>query len=132
MEVTSHPLATADLQIREPRNPLPPATTTFFLTVEAIIEKCFNDRNLCSDPTWKGKMSHLKALDEAPPNVFSNDVVYIFVPIRKVRRGLIFLRLVNLFPTCNGILFNISSAFFQPALFFCLRSLVALVRAIRP
>ena len=28
-EVTSQPLATADLHIREPRNPLPPQTTNF-------------------------------------------------------------------------------------------------------
>jgi hypothetical protein len=36
IEVTSHPLATADLQIREPRKPLPPATTRRFLTLDAI------------------------------------------------------------------------------------------------
>ena len=38
IEVTSHPLATADLQIREPRKPLPPATTRRFLTLDAIVE----------------------------------------------------------------------------------------------
>ena len=32
MDVTSQPLATADLHIRDPRKPLPPATTTRFLT----------------------------------------------------------------------------------------------------
>ena len=37
MEVMSHPLATPALHIRDPRKPLPPATTTFFLTVEAIL-----------------------------------------------------------------------------------------------
>lgn len=31
IDVTSHPRATADLQMREPRKPLPPATTSFFL-----------------------------------------------------------------------------------------------------
>lgn len=29
MEVTSQPLVTADLQMRDPRNPFPPATTIF-------------------------------------------------------------------------------------------------------
>jgi hypothetical protein len=32
MDVTSHPLATADLHIRDPKNPFPPATTSFLLT----------------------------------------------------------------------------------------------------
>lgn len=31
IEVTSHPRATADLQILDPRKPLPPATTSFCL-----------------------------------------------------------------------------------------------------
>lgn len=31
MEVTSQPLATAYLQIREPKNPVPPQTTSFFV-----------------------------------------------------------------------------------------------------
>jgi hypothetical protein len=35
--VTSHPLATADLHMREPRNPVPPATTSFFLAAEDAI-----------------------------------------------------------------------------------------------
>ena len=30
IEVTYQPRATADLHIRDPRNPLPPATTSFF------------------------------------------------------------------------------------------------------
>lgn len=37
IEVTSQPLATADLQILDPRKPLPPATTSFFLTAWAIV-----------------------------------------------------------------------------------------------
>ena len=39
MDVMSHPLATPALHIRDPRKPLPPATTTFFLTVEAMLHE---------------------------------------------------------------------------------------------
>lgn len=42
IEVTSQPLATADLQMRDPRNPLPPATTIFFLAA------CDMPRSDCS------------------------------------------------------------------------------------
>lgn len=38
MEVTCHPLATADLHIREPRKPLPPATTSLFFVACAIFD----------------------------------------------------------------------------------------------
>jgi hypothetical protein len=31
MDVTSQPLATADLHILDPKNPLPPQTTSFFV-----------------------------------------------------------------------------------------------------
>lgn len=34
MDVTSQPLATAYLQILDPRKPLPPHTTSFFATAE--------------------------------------------------------------------------------------------------
>ena len=37
IDVTSHPLATADLQILEPRNPLPPQTIIFFALAVAIL-----------------------------------------------------------------------------------------------
>lgn len=36
IEVTSHSRATAALQIRLPRNPLPPQTTSFFFTADAV------------------------------------------------------------------------------------------------
>jgi hypothetical protein len=38
IEVTSQPLATADLQMREPRNPFPPATTMLFFTFFDIVD----------------------------------------------------------------------------------------------
>ena len=38
MEVTSHPLATADLHIRDPRKPFPPATTSRFFTACAMVD----------------------------------------------------------------------------------------------
>lgn len=37
IEVTSHPRATADLQIREPKKPLPPATTIFFFAAVDMV-----------------------------------------------------------------------------------------------
>ena len=36
IEVTSHSRASAALQIRLPRNPLPPQTTSFFFTADAV------------------------------------------------------------------------------------------------
>jgi len=36
-DVTSQPLATADLQMREPRNPFPPATTMLFFMFLDIV-----------------------------------------------------------------------------------------------
>jgi hypothetical protein len=38
IEVTSQPRATADLQMREPKKPLPPATTSFFLAAPEAAE----------------------------------------------------------------------------------------------
>lgn len=38
MEVTSHPLAAADLHIREPRKPFPPATTSLFFVACAMLD----------------------------------------------------------------------------------------------
>jgi hypothetical protein len=38
IDVTSQPLATADLQMRDPRNPFPPATTMLFLTLLDIVD----------------------------------------------------------------------------------------------
>jgi hypothetical protein len=40
IEVTSHPLATADLHILDPRNPLPPQTTRRFVVAVAIGPAC--------------------------------------------------------------------------------------------
>lgn len=37
IDVTSQPLATADLQIREPRKPFPPHTTSFFAVAIWIV-----------------------------------------------------------------------------------------------
>jgi hypothetical protein len=36
MDVTSKPLATAALQIREPRKPFPPQTTSFFTAWDIV------------------------------------------------------------------------------------------------
>jgi hypothetical protein len=38
IDVTSQPLATADLQIRDPRKPFPPATTMLFFTFFDIVD----------------------------------------------------------------------------------------------
>lgn len=38
IEVTSQPRATADLQMREPKKPLPPATTSFFFAAPDAAE----------------------------------------------------------------------------------------------
>lgn len=38
IDVTSQPLVTADLQMREPRNPFPPATTMLFFTFFDIVD----------------------------------------------------------------------------------------------
>ena len=65
MDVTSHPLATADLQIRDPRKPLPPATTRRLRTSDAIVgsvvEVAFNAGSFSA--------TELAMYD---PNVFDN------------------------------------------------------------
>ena len=37
MDVTSQPRATADLQMRDPKKPFPPATTMLFLTFADMV-----------------------------------------------------------------------------------------------
>lgn len=52
IDVTSQPLATADLHILEPKNPLPPQTTIRFAA--AIVCHYNNDAKKCERKLWSG------------------------------------------------------------------------------
>jgi hypothetical protein len=60
IDVTSHPLATADLQIRDPRKPLPPATTSRFLTPDAIAGAVM-EAALDARKGWEPNLPHQSA-----------------------------------------------------------------------
>jgi hypothetical protein len=50
IDVTSQPRATADLQIRDPKKPFPPATTMFFFT---FLDMMMNWSGIGSPHIWK-------------------------------------------------------------------------------